>query len=481
MNLFQYKLNAYQYKILSILITIVYAIPILLSKYDFQDDIYRTNAGYVDFWFVNARPCAVYFYRLLQQGYMSPDIYPLTYVVSFICFYFLIKYLVNKVVLNDDYLLKLSIFILILCNPFFLQCLSYKYDSITIVISLCLGTFFVIKKQYKNYFLDFITRSVILFTMFCFYQPVLSFVIGLIAIRMLVNCVDKSIFNSLKDLLFLFLNIVIVFVVYKIFIADPALGDFHRKASEIIPINIHIIPNVILNIKGYLFFIHLYLSKIYVACSLILCCSLMLLQCYKPNYKKILISFICIPLLIISFTSANIVLKSPLFHPREMVGFSLPFVFLILFVYKKGIVSKLIFLLPLSFLLSSMFFSYSLYNYKNILHERNNVIMNDLLLSMYHFGQHNIEKIAFINETPLILKGQSVILQANPLIGKFFNLETFNSTWYSQAIINEQYNIHKALVASDKFPEGKEVFFQCYIQSTLVDKVLYVKTGNFCQ
>lgn len=481
MNLLKYKLNAYQYKVLSILITVVYAIPIVLSKHDFQDDIYRTNAGYVDWWFFNARPLAVYFYRAINQGYISPDIYPLTYILSFFCFYFLINYLVNKLVLNDDLLLKFSIFILFLCNPFFLECLSYKYDCITIVLSVCLGTIFVFKKQYKNVYLDFLSRSLILFIMFCVYQPALSFIIGLIALKLLVNNEERSVFNTFKDLFIITLNIFVVFIVYKRLIADSMLNDYYKSMSKTLILNHDFFKNIILNIKGYFLLIHLYLSKMYVRVPLIICLLLILLQINKKNYKKFIVGFICTPLLLLSFVSANIILQTPFFHPREMIGFSIPFVFLLLFIYKEGWVSKLIFILPLGFLLSSTFLSYSLYNYRNLMYERNKLIVSDLLISMYHFGESNIKKIAFTNETSDIMNGQTVILKSNPLIISFADTESLKSNWYSQAIINQQYNIHKEVISSDHFPEGKDVFSQCYIQSTFVDKVLYVKTGVFCQ
>ncbi|CAI3924231.1 glucosyltransferase domain-containing protein [Commensalibacter communis] len=473
-------MNLSQYKMLSRIIIIVYAIPFLLSKYDFLDDLYRTTSGDVSFWFQNARPFSVYIYSLIHQGHLSPDVYPLTYILSFLCLYFIFHYLIDKIVTNNDYLLKLSIFILFLCNPFFLQCLSYKYDSFSIAISLILGGFFVFSKPFHNFYIDFLFRSIVLFTMFCIYQATLSFIVGLIAIKILIDSEKKDLKEIIKFVLLLILSLFVVFIIYKFLIANRLLNDFYKEAGKTIPVNKHAIQNIIDNIKGYWFFIHLYLHKTYVIVPLITCFLLIFVQIFNINYKKILIGAICLPLLIISLTSANIVLKQPFFHPREMIGFSIPFIFLLLFIYKEGLISKIIFLLPLGFLLSSTVLSYSLYNYKNLLYKRDQLVINDLLYSMYHFDQKNIQKIAFVNETPNFLQAQSIDLRANPLIGTFFDNVNLQNHWYSDAIINHQYSIYKELTYTDKFPEVEKTFSQCYIRSSLIDRVLYVQVGTFC-
>lgn len=473
-------MNSSQYRVASRIIIIIYAIPFLLSQYDFLDDLYRSTSGDVGFWFQNARPFSVYIYYLIHQGYLSPDIYPLTYILSFLCLYYLFTYLIDKIVTNNDYLLKLSIFILLLCNPFFLQCLSYKYDSLTIVLSMVLGVLFVFKEPFKNYYIDFLFRSILLFAMFCIYQATLSLVVGLIAIKIFVDIETKNIREIVKFISLLILSCFVVFIIYKFFVANRLLNEFYKGSSKSISVNKQALQNIIDNIKGYAFFIRLYLHKIYVIVPLLMCFLLILIQVYHKNYRKILIGALCLPLLIISLTSANIFLKQPFFHPREMIGFSIPFVFLLLFIYREGWVSKIIFLLPVGFLLSSTILSYSLYNYKNLLHQRDQLIVNDVLYSMYHFGQQNIQKIAFVNETPNFLQGQSVALRSNPLIGTFFDNINLQQHWYSEAILNHQYGIYKELISTDKLPEIENSFSQCYIRSSFLDHVLYIKVGSFC-
>lgn len=56
------SLNKKNYLICLLTITFVYALPFLLSPYNFVDDVYRSANGDLVVWYQNGRPFSVFFF-----------------------------------------------------------------------------------------------------------------------------------------------------------------------------------------------------------------------------------------------------------------------------------------------------------------------------------------------------------------------------------------------------------------------------------
>lgn len=80
------------------IITVIYALPFLLSPYNFIDDVYRSSSGDLVVWYQNGRPLAVYFFSLLNASFTPSDPYPFSFILSFSILYFNYKSLVEKII-----------------------------------------------------------------------------------------------------------------------------------------------------------------------------------------------------------------------------------------------------------------------------------------------------------------------------------------------------------------------------------------------
>lgn len=479
-------LDKKKYVILSSIITFVYFLPFLLSPYNFMDDFYRSANGNLITWYQNGRLLSTVFFRLLNGSFFPSDPYPFSFLFSFVVLYFIIRYIVDKIIPEDNFIIKLSIFILFLCNPFFLQNLSYKYDCVMMVMSILCASFFVFKKKSNYKIIDYISNFCLILALYCFYQSALSFVCGLLAIKMLVD-IDRNdnfvcaIFEVVSSLI----CIVVVFIVYKICIANFILTEGFIGAGKVLPINADILKHIFNNISGYLKLLLLFVHKKYILISTILVCCLFLVTIIKnlldKSYKRILGLVCSIPLLVISLTSCNIVLFAPMFHMREMMGVSTVFVYVFLFIYKDQWTSKIILCLPFSFLLVSLLLSSAICNLKRAEYVKNELVTQDVLRAINYFGVNKIKGLVFISDD-LVPPAEKTILNNYPLLNYFFDHNNFSTAWYANGVINGQYYLHKPIVDQHigDFPKDVEILSSCYTQSAFYVVILYIKVGSFC-
>lgn len=474
------------YVLLTSIITFIYSIPFLLSPYDFVDDMYRASNGDLFVWFLNVRPFSVWLIRLLNGSAIVPDPYPFSFIIAFLALNLIFLYTTDKIIRSENYLLKLTIFIFLLCNPFFLQNLSYKYDCIIMTCSVALACLFVFKENNQNVCIDYIIRSCLIFSLYCFYQCALTLVIGLLAVKLL-NDSDQVAFSGLFRELFLRLcNILTTFFIYKICVVNFLITNDYGPLGKIIVLNEHIFIHLIENIKIYLLLFLLYIQENYIIVSLIISSVFFLytviIDFLKKNYKRICVLCLCFPLLLVAITSSNIILNIPSGNTREMMGISAFFIFIFLYVQKAGCHSKIMLLVPICYLWTSLLLSSALCNLKRIDHQKNALIVQEILQSIYHFGNKKVEGITFIRDD-LRFSSQQTIMKTHPLTRKIFDFVGLSNPWYVNGLLNGEYYMHKNVIgrASPDFPkDAKDIFSGCYIQSTLYGVILYVKTGSYC-
>lgn len=479
-------LSKKNYTILSCVITFVYFLPFLLSPYNFMDDFYRSANGDLITWYQNARPLSIMFFRLLNGSFFPSDPFPFSFLFSFVILYFIVRYIVDNIISENNFLFRLSVFILFLCNPFFLQNLSYKYDCVMMVMSVLCASFFVFNKKAHYKTVNYISKFCLIFALYCFYQPALSLVCGLIAIKMLID-IDKSdnFVSVILEVIYNSIFILLAFIVYKICIANLMLEHGFIAAGKVISINNYFFKHIFNNISGYLQLLSFFIYKKYILISIILVCVLFLLTIIKnlidKSYKRILVLVCSIPLLCVSLTSCNIVLSAPMFHMREMMGVSAVFVYIFLYIYKNKWISKIILCLPFSFLLVSLLISSAICNLKRIEYVKDELVVQDILRSINYFGINQVEGISFISDD-LLPPDKKNILKNYFLLEYLFDHSNFTTPWYANGILNGEFYLHKIILGEKRldFPSNVKVLRGCYTETALKGVILYVKVGSFC-
>lgn len=157
------------HKLIFALLFILY-LPLVLWGGYFIDDVRRAVFGQYA-WSTDYRPVIDLMYYLLGQGMDFIDLYPLNYVLQFAVLYVFLQYAsqqyLEKLQLEPAQLnyLILALFFLF-CQPFFIQNLYFRYDSLPMVLSVVwISLPFVLKRT--TWWLDFSLVLLVLLT----YQP----------------------------------------------------------------------------------------------------------------------------------------------------------------------------------------------------------------------------------------------------------------------------------------------------------------------
>lgn len=472
-------MNNIDKKYIYTLLILIFSLPFLLVSYDYQDDIFRSNSGDSSFWLQNARPLSVILLQLLNQGAATPDLFPLTTICTFI----ILGYVAAKIVEElkvDNPLLNIAFFCILLANPFFLQNLSYKYDAITMVVSLWLSYLFVFKTSKLNQPLRVLVKSLIVFSILCLYQPTLAFLFGLIILQFNVGDIN----NKFKIKVAQFAEHIVLasvsFIIYKLTIADIFLNDGYQQMSKIIEFNAHSLTLLIDNVYGYLRFVKLFIKKPLILLALIILLASYIFCLSRKKLGDNLVSCISLCMLIVALTSSNILLKFAQFNLREMVGFSLFFLFIAYNVISTDLGKKIVVVFGFTLFYTCFALSCSLFALKNAVHFRDTLIVNDVLNAMEYYGTTRIERITFINDTLDLLPKQTALIRSNPLLVYLMPNINFKSDWYASAILNQQYHIQKKISHAESLPGDLRWRQNCYTKTALKEKTLFIEVGIFC-
>lgn len=415
------------------------SIPLILSRSDYQDDMYRTTSGYTDFWFENARPLAVWIYRIINQGHITPDISPLSFILSLIII--LISGLIISDVTFNNKNLKICSTILFFSSPFLTSILSYKYDCLTVSIAILLAVIYG-TYQTKRKILLFTIRMVLIFSIFCIYQPVISLVLGLIGLTIINQ--KNGVYETIRSILEKTSPIAISFIVYKKTISDIFLNEYFKVQGKIISPDMAGLRLMKENIIGYIHVINNFLLEPYVITPLILCSVYAIINLITIKDRKLIISVIAAtPFIFFSFVSCNVILQNAAFQAREILGFPIIFICIMKIINAKQKPR----LLPIVFILTSGVFitntvvSYTYLNFKDEMARRDLSITNDIKSTLNHYGIDNIKRINIIySKTPYTDK-QSNMATAYPIINNMIYDNGFSNLWYAKAYISEIYGI----------------------------------------
>lgn len=106
-----------------------------------------------------------------------------------------------------------------------------------------------------------------------------------------------------------------------------------------------------------LFFLYMHEKYIFlIVIILLLLFFIQLLWIFSKKLLEIICSFFKYSIFFIVLTSVNIVLNIPNGNAREMMGVSAVFIFIFLYVYKKGWIAKVTVIVPIYYLLTSFFY-----------------------------------------------------------------------------------------------------------------------------
>lgn len=357
--------------------------PIIYSNVYYRDDLDRAISGYYG-WSSMGRPLADLTLKFIMSwSELSVDIFPLNVFLS-CAFISLSCYLISEKILNDkNELNRFLISALFIINPFFLQNVLYRFDSISMSLSILLCTISYVLINEKK--MPKIILGVI-FSVFSLslYQPCFNVFLGFISID-LMQSVYKNKQLILRNLVYKTLAFITCYFIYyitvaKIFVTNSrssivsfdksgfrSITETNEKLIDLLSIPLETIGMLSISI-----------------CSVVLI-SALVMKCIirKKIYShQLFISLISFLFIYFSFLGPTFILKEPPLVPRGIT--STPFILMIFFIIMFRVIKKYKSIIYISLILFVMpLFSSS--------YQLGNSLKNQRDYEIYYFNMINYD------------------------------------------------------------------------------------------
>lgn len=222
---------------LILFVCLLFVLPLIIANVPYMDDHTRLDNGY-GYWEIEGRPLTTLLFKLLNFNLTTIyNIAPLPLLVGVFFFSYSVYYATNKMNLKNT-ILNIFPFILLVCNPFFLQNMSYQYDSIGHLFSvgfILLAFFYQNNNKYKQ----FLVSSLLIAASCASYQPTSNMYIALFCVSILFNISKKDnegiMKYTIRHISYYLSGILIYYVLY--FIGFSFLFTEQANRNHLISIN----------------------------------------------------------------------------------------------------------------------------------------------------------------------------------------------------------------------------------------------------
>lgn len=397
-------------------LALLFIYPLIQAGVFYRDDLDRAITGQYG-WRGLGRPIADILMKILSaSGRYNLDLFPYTMIAS--CLFIgaasllLFKHLVKMDVPHAKLVAALLIF-----NPYLLQNISYRYDSLGMVIALFLA---VLAYTYRN---ESIIREgsikiiagVLSLTI---YQPCMNVFIGLLAIDMMIIAVksESTIAQSIKLIIKKAVAFVCFYLVYMLFFAVK-----NNSRSDIILPNAEGAEKLLSTINGLKELVLSYFyGPVYIYFLVPVVVALIFMIVSNYAHTKKIISFMIYALLscfifLVSLMGPTILLQDAPVFPRTLVSFSVLLVIIAIPIVYFSPRLKYLSLVPL---ITVFAFSAQLSSAIKSQREYEDFVFNMIAREMLNYP--NIESIGTTGQVN-INERTKLIMENKPLIGHFLS------------------------------------------------------------
>lgn len=304
-------------------LALLFIYPLIQAGIYYRDDLDRSITGYYG-WRGLGRPFADILAKFFSaSGHYNLDLFPYTMLAS--CIFLgssalaLSKHLIRSDIPNANMVAALLIF-----NPFILQNIAYRYDSLGMSIAFFLAVIAYTYKN-KNQRIEIATKLVAGVLSLTLYQPCANIFIGLLAIDMIIIATKNNI-KFQESITFLFKRTILFvsfFLIYMLFFSPK-----NNSRAELIHLDQGGLEHLAKTLTALKEMVLSYLYHpvyIYFAIPILISCVFMLIA-YRTNIKQIasfiLYGAISFLIFIISLMGPTLLLQDAPVLPRTLVSFS---------------------------------------------------------------------------------------------------------------------------------------------------------------
>lgn len=463
-------------------LALLFIYPLIQTGIYYRDDLDRSITGNYG-WRGLGRPFADVIARIFSaSGHYNLDLFPYTMIASCILLgassLALSKHLIKSDVPNAKIVAALLIF-----NPFILQNIAYRYDSLGMSIS-----FFVAVVAYtyqnKNLTLEIAIKLIAGVLSLTLYQPCANIFIGLLAVDVIIIAIKKQ--THIKEsVIFLFKKTILFisfYLIYMIFFSPK-----HNSRSELISLDKggfeHLI-GTLTSLKAITLSYFYHPVYIYFAIPILISLVFMLIS-YRTNIGSI-VSFILYSglsflIFIISLMGPTILLQDAPVLPRTLVSFSVILVIIAIPIMHFAPRFKYAALIPV---IASLAFSAQLSNTMKSQQEYEDFVFN--MIAQDIANHKNIVSIGTVGQLNINERAK-LIVESKPLIGYFvfpateflasFQLinKGLTQTRHGYTDVNESKNQFADMINKGIKPVSSNEYYSLFIS----DNTAIVYLGKF--
>lgn len=388
-------------------ICFIYFLPLILSNSYYVDDNERALSGLTG-WYYLGRPITDYTYYFISQSLSGIDVFPLGLLISLIALSFS-SYLMIKMTGNRFTIQSICISCTIWMTPFFLQNMSYRFDGMSMSLSIlcCVAAaYYTTNKSVK---FDIIS-AILIVACLCMYQPGMS--VYLCAI--LISCCHDLVFCERRFSLIArtIARSSITFVLAYLFyskIVLPAINFSNMRSDLIFSTEnpLHYLSSYLVKITSLLrdvFHSGFQIPTLLLFASVIVSLSIMTFS-FRGN-RKLINKLVLLPSIILSIVFLVLFTFGPTAILKESTTFPRVFMssgFILLFLLQVCSRVRYLSILPcLAYFVSVFSMSYSYGNATNKQEEYDNLVAYNAISLMT--GNTNTAVIFGYNQYPESVK-----------------------------------------------------------------------------
>lgn len=308
---------------------LVYILPIIIAGRMFNDDIGRATEGYTK-WGVNGRPLSDWIMEGLSFGFPISNLSPFTIIIALLITVLCGALLAEHFGVEDKAkrnILALSFII----SPFYLENLSYQFDSLPMALSLLFASLaFTIQGKFRP-LAGCAFGTVLLIGTMCLYQPSINIYIILVCFAAILAGVNSE-SGILITALYRAISLLVAQVIYSLAIVPAFIeGDYNTNHSIMITEKPDPVGLLFSNIQAFYDRVSnsLDTTACVIAVALVVLLSLIWMKSlFTRNTNKNKLNFaldkltilIALPVIFICIAGPLLLLYKPVTNPRVLLG-----------------------------------------------------------------------------------------------------------------------------------------------------------------
>ena len=435
----------------------LYILPLIIANSQYYDDIGRSVYGYFS-WGIDGRPLSDLFFMALNIGAPATDIAPYPQIISI----FLLSslcYVMHRF-FNPEYKYGWLVFTPIFLNPFFAQNLAFRFDSLTMTLSMISAAIPLITLRTGG-FKSLLCSSFFVLCSLCFYQASLSIFISMVIIYIVYeirNNENAKVIISRSSIAAL--GMLIGYLIYSkfvvpVFVTSDYANGYNKTIGSLdeLKSNIHfaheVLHSLITGSAGYIFntlFLFSFLGATSLILSIIKYQSSVLEKTLKISMVIIgvLVVVLCIP-------GPGLALKAMPIGPRVFVGFGMACSLLLAFVsflpFKSNIIANI---LATALMVFSFSFMSTFTNASTSQNKLTDKVMSELIEDIDRIGYAQVRTITIDGKPPYTP-------QAERAVSKFPLLKQMIPNYFDGFLAWGIVNMTAIYAGKDQPPQDRQV------------------------